>query len=241
MPAEAERSPALDASLNLSPLSFLLDQLSHRPEVGLTYISSGGTVYGRPQYLPIDEEHAVNPISAYGKNKLAAERLAESQCGRHGIHLRILRCSNVYGESQPANRGQGAIATFLDRLLHEEPAVLYGDGEIVRDYVHVDDVAKAGLDLVSRPAEPSVVNVGSGIGHSLTEVVDLINEISGGRLAVRRLPPREFDVPAIVLDIARLKTLIPFDPLPLAAGVRRILETAGASRLADTAYGSPRL
>jgi UDP-glucose 4-epimerase len=237
MPVEAERSPDLDASLNLSPLRFLLAELPRRPQVGLTYISSGGTIYGRPRYLPIDERHELNPISAYGRNKLAAEELTLSECARHGITLRILRCSNVYGETQPTHRGQGAVATFVDCLLHDEPAVLYGDGEVVRDYVHVDDVAKAGVDLLTRPIEPTVLNVGSGIGHSLAQVVDLINEISRGRLAVRRLPPRDFDVPAVVLDVARLRRLVPFAPLPLKAGIQRILGANGSYSLPRNAYG----
>jgi UDP-glucose 4-epimerase len=227
MPAESEQDPALDAALTLDPLRSVLDELAARASVTLTYISSGGTVYGRPRYLPVDEDHPTEPISAYGVNKLACERLVVAQAQRHRIDARILRCSNVYGETQPADRGQGAIATFIDHLRRSEPILLYGDGEVVRDYVHVSDVVNAALALIERPFEATtVLNVGSGVGHSLAEVIGSINEISDRSLEVERLPARAFDVREIVLDVSRLKGLIPFDPMPLEEGIRRVLEGA---------------
>jgi UDP-glucose 4-epimerase len=235
MPAESEQDPALDAALTLRPLVAVLDAIAVRPGVRLTYISSGGTVYGRPRYLPVDEEHPKEPMSAYGINKLAAENLVEAHSERHGVSARILRCSNVYGETQPANRGQGVIATFLERSRRGEPLVLYGDGAVVRDYVHVDDVVDAGIALLGRPIEPTVVNVGLGEGYSLGHVVELIDQISGGRLTIERRPARDFDVPEIVLDVSRLKSLVPYEPIALDEGVRRLLSTTGPDELATTA------
>ena len=229
MPAESEQDPALDAALTLGPLRSLLNELAARSNVSLTYISSGGTVYGRPRYLPVDEKHPAEPISAYGINKLACERLVVAESQRHRIDARILRCSNVYGETQPANRGQGVIATFIDHLRRSEPIVLYGDGGVVRDYIHVDDVVSAALALIERPFKATtVLNVGSGFGHSLVEVIESINEISDRSLEVKSRPARKFDVREIVLDVSRLKSLIQFDPIPLKDGIRRLLEDAAS-------------
>jgi UDP-glucose 4-epimerase len=226
MPAESEQEPATDAALTLRPLASVLDALAARPGVTLTYISSGGTIYGQPRYLPVDEEHPTEPISAYGINKLAAEKLVVARAERYGTEARILRCSNVYGETQPAHRGQGAIVTFAAHLSRGDPIVLYGDGGVIRDYVHVDDVVSAGLALCDQPPDPRVVNIGLGAGHSLAQVIDLIDKISNNRLTVQRRPRREFDIHEIVLDVSRLKMLIPFYPIPLEDGIRRVLGRA---------------
>jgi UDP-glucose 4-epimerase len=226
MPAESELEPATDAALTLRPLASVLDALAERAGVALTYISSGGTIYGRPRYLPVDEQHPTEPISAYGINKLAAERLVAARVERYDSSVRILRCSNVYGETQPADRGQGAIAAFAARHKRGEPIVLYGDGGVVRDYIHVNDVVSAGLDLFERAANPTVVNVGSGAGHSLTQLIELIGKISGDKPIVERRPSRVFDIPEIVLDVSRLKKVIPFDPMSLEHGIRRVLGQA---------------
>jgi UDP-glucose 4-epimerase len=223
MPAESEQEPAADAALTLRPVASVLDALVEHAGVRLTYISSGGTIYGRPRYLPVDEEHPTEPISAYGINKLAAEKLVAARAARHGTQVRILRCSNVYGETQPVDRGQGAIAAFAARLRRGEPIVLYGDGGVIRDYVHVEDVVSAGLALCERPPDPRVVNVGLGAGHSLAQVIDLMGKIFGEPPTVERLESRDFDITEIVLDVSRVKMLIPFDPMPLEHGIHRVL------------------
>jgi UDP-glucose 4-epimerase len=222
MPAESNRDPALDASLTFAPLVTVLKSLSGR-EVSLTFISSGGTVYGEPQRLPVDENHPTDPISVYGIVKLAAEKLVTLHARHSALSARILRCSNVYGEHQPANRGQGAVATFIARLLDGKPVIVYGDGRIVRDYVYIGDLVTAALALAERPRHPVILNVGSGRGHSLNELIATIEEVSEGRLAVEHCPSRDFDVSEIVLDISRLRALIEYEPTPLNEGIGRVL------------------
>jgi UDP-glucose 4-epimerase len=225
LPAESDLNPELDLTLSLPPLIKLLEALREREGVGLTLLSSGGTVYGRPRYLPVDEQHPTEPISSYGIVKLTCEKYVEMYADRHGIPAQVLRCSNVYGEHQPAGRGQGTIPTFLQRILAGEPLTLFGDGSIVRDYVYVGDLAAAVLRLLELPAEPRVINVGSGEGASLSRLVELIEGLTGKSVPIERLPDRPFDVREIVLDVSRLKALVDFEPIPLESGARLTFES----------------
>ena len=170
MPAESNLDPVADAALALPPVLNTLEELRDRPGVGLTYLSSGGTVYGPPAENPVREDHPTQPITSYGVMKLACEKYTAMYARLYGLRASVLRCSNVYGPHQPAGRGQGFIAAGLRALLDGERITLFGDGLNVRDYVFAPDVARVMLDLARHPAPPLVANVGSGSGTSLQEL-----------------------------------------------------------------------
>jgi UDP-glucose 4-epimerase len=235
MPSESEANPVRDVELTFPPLLATLEAVTLAPTIQLTVISSGGTVYGRPQILPINEEHPTTPISNYGVVKLAAEKFVTSYAATKGLRARILRCSNAFGERQPTHRDQGVIGTFLRQHREGQPVVLYGDGSILRDYVYVDDVALAALALAALPVEPRIVNVGSGRGHSLLEIIDAIERLSGKAVRIERRPPRQFDLPEIVLDISRLQALIEYEPLSLVDGIARLLGGRGVAARIEAA------
>jgi UDP-glucose 4-epimerase len=220
MPAGSEANPALDIQLTLPPLCTVLEATRAKPGLRFVLISSGGTVYGRPQYLPVDEDHPTEPISSYGTVRLACEQYVGLYARLHGLRACSLRCSNVYGEGQPTDRRQGAVGTFLQRGLHDEPVVVFGDGATVRDYVYVGDVATVVLAVLERPHEASVLNVGSGRPTSLTQLIRIVERTTGRPVAIDRRPSREFDVHEIVLDISRLRTFVDLEPTPLEEGVR---------------------
>ena len=224
LPAESNLNPELDLTLTLPPLIATLDALRERQGVGLTVLSSGGTVYGRPRYLPVDEEHPTDPISSYGIVKLACEKYVAMYSQRHQLPAQILRCSNVYGENQPSDRGQGTVPTFLQQVLADEPITVFGDGSIVRDYLYVGDLANIVLRLLSVPSETRVINVGCGDGTSLNRLIDLVADITHKRVLVDRRASRPFDVHEIVLDISRLRSLLDFEPTRLEDGTRRTFE-----------------
>jgi UDP-glucose 4-epimerase len=228
MPAAAEADPALDVQLTLPPLCTVLEAARARPGLQFVLVSSGGTVYGRPRYLPVDELHPTEPVSAYGTTKLACEQFVALYARLHGLRACVLRCANVYGEDQPTNRRQGAVATFLHRVVHDEPIVLFGDGATVRDYVYVGDVAAVVSAILEQWPDVRVINVGSGRGTSLVELVRLVEETTGRRAAIDRRPPRDFDVREIVLDVTRLHALTDLEPTTLEEGVRRTFEAMAA-------------
>ncbi len=225
LPAESNLNPELDLALSLPPLIATLEALRERDEVGLTLLSSGGTVYGRPRYLPVDEGHPTDPISSYGIVRLASEKYVAMYSERYEVPAQIIRCSNVYGENQPVDRGQGTVPTFLQRVLADESISVFGDGSIVRDYIYVGDLTSVVLRLLALPSEPRLLNVGSGVGTSLNQLIELVGDITHKRVRVDRHDVRSFDVHKIVLDISRLRSLIDFEPTRLEDGTRLTFES----------------
>ena len=221
LPAASEVNPERDAELTLSPLRNVLEALRSRPHVKLTYISSGGTVYGEPQSLPVPETAPTRPAGAYGRLHLACEREIGRHRAEHGLRARILRCSTVYGENQQPDRGQGAVVTFLHRIEHGKTIDLYGGGKTIRDYVYAGDVAAVAVDLMGREEGPQTLNVASEVGTSLLELLRLAEEQVGRAAVVERHPERPFDVHSIYLDTTLLRELTGFQPTPLETGIER--------------------
>jgi UDP-glucose 4-epimerase len=235
-PADSMLEPAHDLA-SLGPLVAVLERLRSRPGVGVTYVSSGGTVYGEPRSLPVPEDHPTEPIVPYGIAKLAGEKYIGLYNRVWGVPARILRCANLYGDRQPPDRNQGAVAVFLDRLRAGRPLVVVGDGSAVRDFLYVRDLAGAIATLPAPPDVLQLLNVGSGVGTSLRALIRLLEEVTDLSARVEHLPARPFDVRASVLDISRLRTLVDFEPVPLREGLQatwawlsqRELEIADAS------------
>jgi UDP-glucose 4-epimerase len=219
LPRDSERDPERDRVLTLGPLRTTLEALRARPGVRLTYLSSGGTVYGEPQRVPVGEDDPTEPTSVYGRLHLECEREIEAARREHGLRARTLRCSTVYGAHQRPDRGQGAIVTFLHRIERELPIELFGGESTIRDYVYVGDVARTVLSSGAREDGPDLLNVGSGEGTSLSEVLRLAEAEVGRRAIVHEYGERDFDVHRIVLDIGRLRGWDGFEPTPLATGV----------------------
>lgn len=221
LPAAAERDPVRDRRLTLDPVAATLSALSARPGVGLTYLSSGGTVYGEPARNPVAESDPTSPISAYGRLHLECEGMIERATREAGLRARVLRCSTVYGEHQLPNRGQGAVVTFLDRIERGEPIELYGGGSTIRDYIYVGDVARVVVESSRLEDGPLIVNVGSGKGTSLLDLLRFAEAQVGQAAKVVSHPERDFEIHQIVLDTKRLHQLIDFEPISLPEGISR--------------------
>jgi len=219
LPAASEEDPERDAELTLGPVQTVLNALRSRPHVSLTYLSSGGTVYGETQGDRVSEDAPTSPVGAYGRLHLACEEAVLAHSREHGTKVRILRCSSVYGPHQYPDRGQGALVTFLNRLEGGRPVDIFGPGESVRDYVYAGDVAMAVAQLLEVHDGPAVLNVGCGEGTSLIDLLHLAERQAGRRAEIHQHPPREFEVRRIVLDITRLQNLIEFQPTSLQRGM----------------------
>jgi UDP-glucose 4-epimerase len=191
----------------------------------IVFMSSGGTVYGVPRSLPIDEDHPTFPISSYGIQKLTIEKYLHLAQRMHGLDYCILRGANVYGPQQRLDIAQGAVAVFLDRTLRAKPIEIWGDGSVVRDYLYVEDLAGALVKAATYQGEPRIFNVGSGIGTSLNELVSTLRAVTGAKLDVQYSGARAVDVPANVLECARARRHLGWQPqVSLAEGVRRTYE-----------------
>ena len=219
-PPVASTEPQDPTADGLAGIAVLLDALREHPGTVLSFVSSGGAVYGDVTTdRPVSEQHLCRPISPYGISKLQAEQSIVSATEHDGLDACILRVSNAYGARQSASNGQGVIAAFLDAARTGAHVPVFGRGRAVRDFVHVDDVVRALLALRPEPGGPRVVNVGVGVGHSVAAVREAVERVAGGRLNIEDLPWRSFDVQHIVLDVSLLHTLMSWEPRDLATGI----------------------
>lgn len=166
------------------------------------FASSGGTVYGNPLYLPVDELHPNNPICSYGIVKLAVEKYLGLFHDLYGLSYCALRFSNPYGPGQNPHSGQGVVAAFINKAMSGAPIQVWGDGSVVRDFIYIDDlVDSVGKTIVSDVC--GVYNLGSGVGCSINQIISYVSESLNVQPFVEYLPSRNVDVKEIVLDISK--------------------------------------
>jgi UDP-glucose 4-epimerase len=212
LPKSSNADPVFDVESNVLGTVRLL---THAVKSGLKkviFVSSGGTVYGVPTQTPIPEDHPTNPICSYGITKLAIEKYLGLFKQLHGLDYTVLRLANPYGERQRIHASQGVVAVFLGKVLRGEPVEIWGDGSVVRDYIHIADVVDALLAALEQTGNEQVFNIGGGRGQSLNEVLDMIEKVTGCIADRRYLPGRIFDVPESVLSIARARQLLGWSP-----------------------------
>ena len=200
LPKSSNDDPVYDVQSNLVATLQLLDAMVAKKVSKIVFISSGGTVYGDPEYLPIDEKHPTEPRVSYGITKLAIEKYLLMYQKLHGIKANILRVTNPYGERQRVETAQGAIGVFLNKALLDQPIEIWGDGSVTRDYIYIGDVAEAFSCAMNYNGSTSVFNISSGIGTSLNELIAILEDTLGREINRSYLPGRSFDVPVSVLS-----------------------------------------
>lgn len=204
-PGTADLDPKTDVQDNLSGSIVLLDSMVSLGISRIVFLSSGGTVYGIPQSVPISEHHPLRPISSYGIVKVAVENYLEMYRRTRGILPTIIRASNPYGPRQGHKGVQGVINTFLARSLSGDPIEVWGDGSVVRDYVHVADIG----DLCARALRSGKIgtyNAGSGVGTSVNEIIDIVRDVTRRSIVPIYKPARALDVPISILDVSKAAT-----------------------------------
>jgi UDP-glucose 4-epimerase len=225
LPKNSNDDPIYDVQSNVVASLHILNAMVVHKVRNIVFISSGGTVYGNPFYLPIDEKHPTNPEVSYGITKLAIEKYLHMYERLHGIKAITLRVANPYGERQRIETAQGAVGVFLHNAIKGIPIEIWGDGSVVRDYIHVSDVAAAFVKALNYTGEQRLFNVGSGAGTSLNELIGELEVALGRPLKRRYLPGRPFDIPVSVLcnDLSRRE--LKWTPLvSLSEGIARTAE-----------------
>ena len=187
------------------------------------FMSTGGKIYGITDRLPVRECDPTNPLGSYAIMKLSIEKHLMSLSHFYGIEFVILRPSNPYGVRQTPLGKQGVIPIVGWRILNKEPITIWGDGDAVRDYIDVRDVARF-CCLAANSRCSGIFNLGSGIGVGTNELVSLVTEVLGINPIIRFAPARRFDVPAIVLDSTRARSQFNWEPQSdLRAGVVEVM------------------
>ena len=222
LPATSNQDPLYDVRSNVLGTLGLLEECVKARVSRLIFTSSGGTVYGIPQTNPIPESHPTQPICSYGITKLTIEKYLWLFHHLHGLEYMVLRCSNAYGPRQNPYGQQGVVAVFLGRVARGEPITIWGDGTVMRDYIYVEDIARAHLLAATSANGCLTLNIGSGMGHSLNRILELIFSVTGREVEVRYENARSADVPSNVLDSSLAQRELGWHArISLVEGIRR--------------------
>jgi UDP-glucose 4-epimerase len=218
-PASSGRDPVADIEANLVETVKLLEAMRHAGNRRIVFLSSGGAVYGIPKYLPIDEDHPVNPISPYGVVKAAIEHYLRMYEATQDFRPTIIRLANPYGPGQNSTGQLGAVNTFLHLTMSGKVASIWGDGSIIRDYIHVSDVVRL-LSIAVANGQTGTYNCGAGVGTSLVDLIAEVERVTGRKLLRQFKLPRMFDPPAVVLDLSRSSRAFDWRPsVSLSEGI----------------------
>ena len=199
--------PITDIRENLPRAIELFKVLSENKNIKkLIIISSGGTVYGNQGDQPIGENNATNPISPYGITKLTVEKYAQMFREMIDLPVIIVRPSNAYGPGQIPFKSQGFIAMAMGKIFRCEPIPIFGGGHTIRDYIYIQDLARGIISIMDSGKIGEVYNLGTEIGTTNVEILDMINETIGEKysLTVKKFPRRKFDVKTNILDSNKL-------------------------------------
>jgi UDP-glucose 4-epimerase len=225
VPKTSNDDPAFDVMSNVVETIYLLEQCAKEKVKKVVFVSSGGAVYGTPAALPVPEDSPEKPESSYGITKLSIEKYLGLFQRLYGLNYVILRPSNPYGERQNPEGDQGVIAVFLGRIAKGQAIDVWGDGSNVKDFVYIGDLIEGIFRAAFSDTQSRVFNMGSGIGHSVNDIVRMITEKVGRPVSVNYLPKEKFDVSRISLDITRARKELGWEPgISLDEGLRRTWE-----------------
>jgi len=186
-------------------------------------LASSSSVYGKPRYLPYDEDHPTTPVSTYGASKLAAERYAMVYGERFDLPVVALRYFTVYG---PRMRPNMAVSNFVSRCVNGDPPVVYGDGTQTRDFTYVDDVVGVNRTLLSSDAaDGEVMNVGSTDTIDIQTLAEVVRDELAPDVAVEYTSGYDIDAEHTHADVGRAADLVGYEPTrTIREGVREFIE-----------------
>ena len=186
----------------------------------MIFLSSGGTVYGKQEVLPVTEETLPVPINHYGNLKLCIENAMRVFRYQNHSDFIIARIANPYGPGQDYRKGVGFIDAAMKRAISGETIEVWGTGNVVRDYIYITDVCNALVTLAEEIVSYDVVNISSGRGVSQREILEAIKKHCPN-MKVEYQPARSVDADKIYLANDRLKTILPDEMVSLEEGIEK--------------------
>jgi UDP-glucose-4-epimerase GalE len=181
---------------------------------GKIIFSSSASVYGSTNSKTISEDHPCNPENPYAENKLAAEHAIVNS----GLEYIILRYFNAAGADEAFEVGElhtpetHLIPLAISAAINNGVFKLNGDGSIVRDFIHVTDIAAAHIMAFENYQQSQIINIGSGVGYSVAEVLQTIEKVAGKKINIQHQPKRQGDVPHLVANITKAQKILGFNP-----------------------------
>jgi UDP-glucose 4-epimerase len=213
IPSTSEANMAADVIENVAGTINLLEVCAANQVDKIIYLSSGGTVYGKADLGRSSRElDETNPMSAHGIMKITVEKYIHHFKAISGLAYCIIRASNPYGRQMNTMRPQGIVDVALYKAVNAEPLELWGDGEVVRDFFHIDDLVELLALIIKSPIADVVVNAGSSQPISVNKMIEVVREVTGRNLVVNRQPARGFDLAYSGLDISLAKKLYDWEP-----------------------------
>jgi len=205
----ADINPQKYNSVNVEGTLNVLEAASTH-EIDRVVLASSSSVYGKPKYLPYDEEHLTTPVSSYGASKLAAERYAMVYSQQHDIPVVALRYFTVYG---PRMRPNMAISNFVSRCMNGESPVIYGDGQQTRDFTYIADIVSANKTLLqTESADGEVMNIGSTDNIAIETLAREIREQIAPDLDIEYTEGYDIDAEHTHASIDKANELIGYEP-----------------------------
>ena len=221
--AVSTKNPKLDANVNVMGL---LNVLNNCTRVGTNKIifSSSMATYGTPARLPLDEDVIQRPESPYGITKMVAEHYLRYWQETNGLKYTALRYGNVYGPRQDPSGEAGVIAIFAKRFLAHQPVRIDWDGEQRKDYVYVEDVARANMLSMSK-GDNEIFCIGTGRAVSVNEIYNILAEITDYKPEVTHASKRPGDIYLSYYNCAKAERLLGWKPeMPFEEGVKKVVE-----------------
>ncbi len=218
--------PVFDAEVNIVGSLNILQNCIDAGVKKVIFASSGGAVYGEPEYLPAPETHKAQPLSPYGVAKLTIENYIIAMNAYSGkLDYTVLRYANVFGPRQNLLGEAGVCSIFLGKMKNNEDCILYGYGDAIRDYVYVGDVAEANICALTK-GSCGFYNIGTGVGTKVREVYDVIKSLTGYKKEPKLQPLRAGELQKIYLDYSKAKKELEWEPkVFLKEGLERLVES----------------
>lgn len=221
--AHSVDDPLHDASANILGSLNLLECCRRYGVKKIIYASSGGAVYGEPEYLPCDESHPIRPISPYGASKYAVELYLHLYGQNYGLDYTILRYPNVYGPRQDPFGEAGVVAIFTLQMLLGKETTINGSGEQERDFLYIEDCVKANL-LSMEGGSGQVYNLGTEKGTSIHHLFEEMKRLTAYSRRAVHGPPKAGEVFRICLDARKALKDLEWSPtVGLQEGLERTL------------------
>lgn len=230
--------PGADADVNVLGTVNVCEAARRAGVRRIVYAASGGSRYGTPVNIPVPESAAPEPLSPYAVSKLAGEYYLGAYAGMYGMSPICLALANVFGPRQSPHGEAGVIAIFGGAMLGGRPVTIYGDGTAARDFVYVDDVARAFEQAGSAPLSASgTYNIGTGRQTTVDSVHAMIAAAVGRSTPALYAPARTGELRAIALDIGKAAAQLGWQPeVDIQDGIRRTVDWQ-RGLLADDAAG----
>lgn len=223
------REPDFDADVNVLGTVRLLENCVEYGVGKVVFASTGGAVYGEQKAFPATEGHPQYPLSPYGVSKLACEHYLYYYHAQYSLPYVALRYSNVYGPRQDPHGEAGVVAIFSGNLAEGRTSTINGTGEQTRDYVYVEDVARANVLALEEEARSGAYNVGTGAETSVSELYELLLEISGKDSAPEYGPAKPGEQLRSSVDPTLAGRVIGWRPeVDLTSGLKETLRFFGA-------------